>query len=153
MIDFKNCYFIKFNGVLIYENFSYWKLVHSFNLSLFLLKKGYKIFGIDNMNDYYDVKIKYERLRILKKFKSFKFFKIHLENEKKVEKIFKFKFDSVIHLAAQAGVRYSIENPKKYISSNIVGFFNILNFCRLKKIKKFCMLPQVQFMVIKKNFH
>ena len=107
-----------------------------FNLSLFLLKKGYKIFGIDNMNDYYDVKIKYERLRILKKFKSFKFFKIHLENEKKVERIFKFKFDSVIHLAAQAGVRYSIENPKKYISSNIVGFFNILNFCRLKKIKK-----------------
>ena len=107
-----------------------------FNLSLFLLKKGYKIFGIDNMNDYYDVKIKYERLRILKKFKSFKFFKIHLENEKKVERIFKFKFDSVIHLAAQAGVRYSIENPKKYISSNIVGFFNILNFCRLKKINK-----------------
>ena len=121
-----------------------------FNLSLFLLKKGYKIFGIDNMNDYYDVKIKYERLRILKKFKSFKFFKIHLENEKKVERIFKFKFDSVIHLAAQAGVRYSIENPKKYISSNIVGFFNILNFCRLKKSRKFCMLPQVQFMVIKK---
>ena len=94
-----------------------------FNLSLFLLKKGYKIFGIDNMNDYYDVKIKYERLRILKKFKSFKFFKINLENEKKVERIFKFKFDSVI-TSIQAGVRYSIENPKKYISSNIVGFFH-----------------------------
>ncbi len=107
-----------------------------FNLSLFLLRKGYKIYGIDNINNYYDVKIKYKRLKILKKFKLFKFYKFNLEDEKKLIKIFKNKFDAVIHLAAQAGVRYSISNPKKYIQSNVLGFFNILNACRLKNVKK-----------------
>ena len=123
-----------------------------FNLGLFLLEKGHKIYGIDNMNDYYDVKIKYNRLQILKKFKSFKFYKINLENEKKVNKIFNIKFDAVVHLAAQAGVRYSIENPKKYISSNIVGFFNILNMCRLKKIKKILYASSSSVYGDKKNF-
>ena len=106
-----------------------------FNLSNFLIKKGFKISGIDNLNDYYDVKIKHKRLKILKKNKNFKFFKTELSNNTKVKKIFKTnQFDFVIHLAAQAGVRYSIDNPRKYIESNTVGFFNILENCRLNFI-------------------
>ena len=123
-----------------------------FNVGLFLLEKGHKVYGIDNINNYYDVRIKYNRLKILKRFKSFKFYKINLENEKKINKIFNIKFDAVVHLAAQAGVRYSIENPKKYISSNIVGFFNILNMCRIKKIKKILYASSSSVYGDKKNF-
>ncbi len=108
-----------------------------FNLSISLLKDNKNIIGIDNINDYYSVKLKKDRLKELNKFKNFKFFKIDLVNYKNLNKIFrKYKIDKIIHLAAQAGVRYSIENPKKYLNSNFVGFFNILELSRVNKITK-----------------
>ena len=107
-----------------------------FNISKYLLDKGFKIFGVDNLNDYYDVKIKKERLREIKKYKNFKFNKLDISNNKQLKKVFlKNKFNSVINLAAQAGVRYSIENPRKYLMSNTVGFYNILENSRIKSIK------------------
>ena len=108
-----------------------------FHLSEKLLKnKNFKIVGVDNLNSYYSVKLKKLRLNILKKSKKFKFFKIDISNYNKLKKIFnENKFDIVINLAAQAGVRYSIINPKDYVQTNILGFFNILELCRIKKIK------------------
>ena len=101
-----------------------------------LLSKNIKIYGIDNLNNYYDVKLKKERLRILKKNKKFSFLKVDISNYAKLSKIFKDKkIDYIIHLAAQAGVRYSIKNPKIYTNSNLVGFANILEISRIKKIK------------------
>ena len=99
-----------------------------FSFSKHLLKqKKYKIFGVDNLNNYYDPKLKKERLKILKKYKNFKFKKIDICINKKVESIFKLnKFDFIFHFAAQAGVRYSIDYPRKYIDANINGFFNII---------------------------
>ena len=100
-------------------------------------KKDFVV-GIDNLNSYYDVKLKKNRLSILKKYKNFRFKKIDINNYKKVEKIFKEnKFKIVINLAAQAGVRYSIENPKNYFENNIRGFFNIIDLSRHNKIKHF----------------
>ena len=102
-----------------------------YHLTNKLIKTKHKIFGIDNLNNYYDVKLKKARLKELLKHKNFNFFKLDLTNKKKLDKIFKkFKFNMIINLAAQAGVRYSIENPKAYIQSNIVGFSNILEGCR-----------------------
>ena len=99
---------------------------------------GYNIIGIDNINDYYSVSLKKSRLKELKKFKKFSFIKIDLINQNKLNKIFKkHKFTSVFHFAAQAGVRYSVEYPSKYIESNIRGFFNILEIIRKNnKVKK-----------------
>ena len=110
-----------------------------FHLSEKLLKnKNFKIVGVDNLNSYYSVKLKKLRLNILKKNKKFKLFKIDISNYNKLKKIFnENKFDIVINLAAQAGVRYSIINPKDYVQTNILGFFNILELCRIKKIKNF----------------
>ena len=109
-----------------------------FNFSEYLLKKNYYVIGIDNINDYYSQKLKKDRLKILKKFKNFKFYKIDLIDRIKIKKIFlKNKFDFVFHFAAQAGVRYSVDNPNAYIDSNIVGFYNILEMVKKKKIKKF----------------
>ena len=98
-----------------------------FNLSRFLLKKKFKVVGIDNINDYYSTKLKKDRINQLKKFKNIKFYKTDLRNKKKLDEIFiKHKFDAIFHFAAQAGVRYSVDYPRKYIDSNINGFFNIL---------------------------
>jgi len=98
-----------------------------FHLSMLLLNKGIKVLGIDCMNNYYDVNLKKARLNILKKYKNFSFNKINLENEKKIQNIFiKFKPNIVIHLAAQAGVRYSIDKPRVYLKSNIDGTFNVI---------------------------
>ena len=98
--------------------------------------KKYKIFGIDNINDYYDVKLKKNRAKILKKFKNFYFNKIDINNMKLLKKNFqKNKYDIVINLAAQAGVRYSLSNPSAYFESNIKGYFNILELSRIYKIK------------------
>ena len=98
-----------------------------FHLSKLLLEKGNTIHGIDSMNNYYDVSLKKARLKILLKFKRFSFSKIDLENNKKIENIFKkFKPKVVIHLAAQAGVRYSIDKPRVYLKSNIDGTFNVI---------------------------
>lgn len=100
-------------------------------LSKKLLDMDYAVFGIDNLNDYYDIQLKYDRLDLLKKYSEFTFRKIDLVDDKALNELFKEeKFDIVVNLAAQAGVRYSITNPKAYIDSNITGFFNILEACR-----------------------
>ena len=109
-----------------------------YNFSKYLLENyNYKVVGLDNLNDYYSVKIKKKRLRELSKFKNFNFSKIDLKNRKQVSKIFKKKFNMVFHFAAQAGVRYSLKNPRVYIDSNIVGFFNLIENIKFYNIKKF----------------
>ena len=109
-----------------------------FNLSKFLLDKKFKVIGLDNINNYYSINLKKDRLKKLKRNVNFKFYKIDLRNIKKLDEIFKkHKFDAIFHFAAQAGVRHSVDNPRKYIDSNISGFFNILEKVRIKKIKKF----------------
>ncbi len=109
-----------------------------FNFCNFLLQNSkYKIVGIDNLNDYYDVNLKKKRLNILKKNKNFNFIKSDINNNLLLEKIFnKNKFDFVLNLAAQAGVRYSIKHPRKYVDSNILGFFNIIENCKKFKVKR-----------------
>jgi UDP-glucuronate 4-epimerase len=107
-----------------------------FHTSLKLMKKGHKIVGVDEINDYYDVKLKKNRLKILEKQKNFKFFKLNICNKKKLYDCFKKnKCEIIINLAAQAGVRYSIKFPEKYLNSNIIGFFNILDLSVKFKIK------------------
>ncbi len=102
-----------------------------FHLALALCAKGHEVYGVDNLNDYYDVELKKARLAELQKHNSFKFLEASLEDEPAMDEIFEsFKPQIVVNLAAQAGVRYSIDNPRAYISSNIVGFTNILEGCR-----------------------
>lgn len=107
-----------------------------FHLVKKLSNNGNQIVGLDNLNNYYDVKLKYSRLKILKEFKNFEFKKIDLVEKENLLILFdQYKFDYVINLAAQAGVRYSIENPYAYIDSNIIGFINILEACRKFPVK------------------
>ena len=109
-----------------------------YHLSSLLTQKKMKIYGIDNLNNYYDVELKKERLKILKKNKNFFFYKLSLENKKKLNENIKLnKYDIVINLAAQAGVRYSISNPDAYFSSNLTGFYNLLKICNESKVKFF----------------
>tara|TARA_B100000900_G_scaffold412352_2_gene433951 strand:+ start:128 stop:1090 length:963 start_codon:yes stop_codon:yes gene_type:complete len=108
-----------------------------FHLCKSLLENGYQVFGIDNMNDYYDVNLKEQRLRLLKRFQNFNFKKLDITNMQKLREVFQsFNAETVINLAAQAGVRYSLENPNTYINSNILGFMNVLECSRIFKIKK-----------------
>ena len=107
-----------------------------FHVAKRYLDKGFKVYGFDSMNSYYDVKLKRSRLNILKKYKNFSFTKGNLENQKKLNSsINKFKPSIIIHLAAQAGVRYSIKNPKIYLNSNIIGTFNVIECAKKLKIK------------------
>lgn len=131
-----------------------------FHLSQRLLEEGRHVVGIDNLNDYYDVNLKKARLALLKKYDAFTFHKINIANRRAMQDLFAGQikihdsqsgtkwssvtrhashiadtFDTVVHLAAQAGVRYSITNPYAYIDSNIVGFMNILEGCRHHKVK------------------
>ena len=122
-----------------------------FHLAKKLLERGDEVVGLDNINDYYDVNLKYGRLKELgidkehikedvftdsSTFAKHKFIKLDLSNREGMEKLFKEEaFDAVCHLAAQAGVRYSIENPHAYINSNVVGFLNILEGCRHHNVK------------------
>jgi len=107
-----------------------------FNLSKLLLDQNYKVYGIDNLNTYYDVNLKKNRLKILKKNKNFFFKKINIQNYKKVfNYIKKNKIKIIVHLAAQAGVRHSLNKPREYIDNNIIGFYNILEISRHLKIK------------------
>ena len=122
-----------------------------FHLAKQLLNNGCEVVGLDNINDYYDVDLKYARLKetgiekekiaegnIVQstKYKGYRFVKLELVEKDKIMELFKQeKFDKVVHLAAQAGVRYSIENPWIYIESNIIGFLNILEACRHNNIK------------------
>ena len=92
---------------------------------------GTKIIGYDNLNDYYDIKLKEERLRMLSAFENFVFVKGDLADRERLEEVFqKYHPNIVVNLAAQAGVRYSITNPEAYLESNFIGFFNILECCR-----------------------
>ena len=107
-----------------------------FSLCLKLLDQGYNVIGIDNHNNYYDPKLKEKRLEILNTKLNYKHFKIDLTDEQSLNKVFIHnKIQKVINLAAQAGVRYSIENPLSYINSNILGFAYILENCRKYKIE------------------
>lgn len=107
-----------------------------FHLAKRLLEEEIDVIGIDNLNDYYDPELKFARLEILSKFDKFKFQKIDIEDKNAVEKIFQtYRPTHVINLAAQAGVRYSIENPYAYVSSNLIGFVNILESCRHFPVK------------------
>lgn len=100
-------------------------------LSKRLLEQGCKVIGVDNINDYYDINLKYVRLENLKPYENFAFIKGDISDKDMLMKTFEeFKPNVVINLAAQAGVRYSIENPDVYIQSNIIGFYNILEACR-----------------------
>lgn len=117
-----------------------------FHTALRLLKEGYEVIGLDNINDYYDVNLKYGRLSesgieksqvdwgkgvVSSKYNHYTFFRLNLEDSEAINALFaKYKFDYVIHLAAQAGVRYSLVNPHAYIDSNIKGVLNILEACR-----------------------
>lgn len=101
----------------------------------YLLERGDKVVGIDNLNDYYDVNLKLARLDQLKDYEQFKFVKLDVADTPGMGELFSnHSFDHVIHLAAQAGVRYSIENPMAYIDANLVGFGNILEGCRHHKV-------------------
>lgn len=122
-----------------------------FHLAQKLLQRGDEVIGLDNINDYYDVNLKYARLEELgiqresissnklvssSKYSSHKFIKMDLANTNEINALFeKEKFDAVCNLAAQAGVRYSLENPHAYIQSNVVGFMNILEACRHNDVK------------------
>ena len=108
-----------------------------FNFAKFLIEKKYKIIGIDNLNDYYDVNLKKRRLKQLFNSKNFKFYKVDLIEKKKIKEIFKNNnIDFIFHFAAQAGVRYSIDHPAKYIDSNILGFYNLIENIKNFKIKR-----------------
>ena len=124
-----------------------------FHLAKQLLDRGDEVIGLDSINDYYDVNLKYDRLeetgiardevqynRLVqsKKYPNYRFIQLNLEDRDKVAKLFEEeRFDKVCHLAAQAGVRYSLVNPHAYINSNIVGFVNVLEGCRHQKIEHF----------------
>ena len=102
-----------------------------YHLSQRLISQGIEVYGIDNMNDYYDVGLKKTRLAKLQQKENFSFIEGDIADKEKVESIFKsFRPDTVMNLAAQAGVRYSITNPDSYIKSNVIGFYNILECCR-----------------------
>lgn len=102
-----------------------------FHLCQRLLNEGIEVVGVDNLNDYYDVNLKQDRLSLLKKDEGFTFIKSSVENLELLESLFEqYSFDMVLHFAAQAGVRYSITNPHAYIQSNLVGFANILECCK-----------------------
>jgi len=107
-----------------------------FHVAKRLLKDGYGVIGVDNVNDYYDIGLKESRLELLEQFEQFEFYRESIENSDAIQDIFhKHKFQHVIHLAAQAGVRYSLVNPRAYIDANIVGFLNILEGCRHTQVK------------------
>ena len=105
-------------------------------LSKRLLDQGKTVIGIDNCNDYYDVSLKEARLKMLSGYDKFTFIKMDIADKPAVDKLFAdYGFEIVVNLAAQAGVRYSIENPAAYINSNMIGFFNILEACRFNPVK------------------
>ena len=125
----------KINNILITGSLGF----VGFHLSKKLLSLGHKVIGIDNINSYYDKNLKILRKKEILKFSkksNFLFYKLDISNKSKLTQVFKEnKFNVVIHLAAQAGVRYSIKNPDTYVSANLTGFFNILECCRLKNVK------------------
>lgn len=107
-----------------------------FHTARMLLERGDEVVGLDNLNDYYDVSLKQARLAILERHAGFRFVKLDLADRTRMPELFaQEKFQRVIHLAAQAGVRYSLQNPLAYIDSNVVGFANILEGCRHNQVE------------------
>jgi UDP-glucuronate 4-epimerase len=107
-----------------------------FHLAQRLLREGHQVIGIDNLNDYYDVTLKANRLAQLTNRDNFTFHQIDLADREKIEQLFeRHEFESVINLGAQAGVRYSLQNPRAYLDSNLTGFGNILEGCRHHQVK------------------
>ena len=103
-------------------------------LSIRLLDRSDEVVGIDNHNDYYSQELKEDRVKRNYLYPSYSHFRINLNNKVDLEKLFnEFEFDAVVNLAAQAGVRYSLENPMAYVDSNIIGFINILEACKNNK--------------------
>lgn len=101
------------------------------HVSKALLERGDEVIGIDNLNDYYEVQLKHDRLKLIKDHDNFTFIKMDMANREAMEKLFKeYSFNRVFNSAAQAGVRYSLQNPHAYVDSNLVGFVNILEGCR-----------------------
>ena len=124
-----------------------------FHLSKKILSKGFKVIGVDNLNNYYDIQLKKKRNLILKKNKNYIFEKIDIKNYKNLESVFKkYKIYKVIHLAAQAGVRYSLKNPRSYIDNNINGFFNILEISKNYRVKKFIYASTSSIYGLQKKF-
>ncbi|MFC1812440.1 NAD-dependent epimerase [Thermodesulfobacteriota bacterium] len=106
-----------------------------FHLSKRLLDEGHTVVGLDNLNDYYDVQLKKDRLSRLKFFNNFNFVLLDLADRQGMERLFsEHRFDRVVNLAAQAGVRYSLKNPHAYVDSNVSGFLNVLEGCRYSKV-------------------
>ena len=102
-----------------------------FHLCKSLLDDGYEVLGLDNLNDYYDPNLKNARLEQLKPYSNFIFEKVDIADRESITRSFQtFKPSKVVNLAAQAGVRYSIENPYAYMESNLVGFLNVIELCR-----------------------
>ena len=107
-----------------------------YHTSISFLSNKHKVIGVDNINNYYDTKLKKDRINILKNYINFNFKKVDIRNKSALTKIFnKYKIKCVVHLAAQAGVRYSFENPDSYFYNNLDGFRNILDIIKEKKIK------------------
>ena len=111
-----------------------------FHLSNILLSKGFKVIGVDALTHYYDKNLKLARNALLKKNKNYIFYEENLKNKNQVQEVFqKHNINIVIHLAAQAGVRYSITNPDEYINSNIIGTFNLLEIIKNLGLKHFLL--------------
>ena len=112
-----------------------------FHLSHRLLEDGFTVIGLDNLNDYYDVNLKNDRLSILKQYSSFRFYKLDLSDRPGLDNMFSQENigieDKIIHLAAQPGVRYALQNPDSYINSNLIGFFNLIENIRHAHCKHF----------------
>ena len=107
-----------------------------YHLAERLLGDGFRVIGVDNVNDYYDIRLKQARLARLRRFDHFAFYKADLADKGEIKNIFQQnEIDVVVNLAAQAGVRYSLENPHAYVNANLVGFINILEGCRNHKVK------------------
>ena len=126
------------------------------NLAKRILKeeKDIQIVGLDNMNEYYDIRIKEARLKELEGFTNFKFIKGNLADKELIEKIFEeYKPEIVVNLAAQAGVRYSITNPDDYIESNLIGFYNILEACRNHPVEHLVYASSSSVYGSKKKYH
>ncbi len=100
-----------------------------------LLERGDEVVGLDNLNDYYDPTLKVARLDILRSYERFRFIKADLADRKAMQAVFHHGFQRVVHLAAQAGVRYSVEHPHAYVQSNIVGFLEVIEGCRHARVE------------------
>ncbi len=124
-----------------------------FALAEKLIKKNFIVYGIDNLDNYYSIKLKKKRIELLKRNKNFHFKKINFSKKKNIEIFFKGKkFETVVHLGAQAGVRYSLTNPDKYIDTNFIGFINIIENSIKNKIKKFIFASSSSVYGEQKNF-